>query len=72
MLAYHIIMFVNPTKRKKQGGHKMKFETIMAIVIWVVAIIGIIVMKKLQSGGKLYPAWAIFVATLYSIYAWLS
>ena len=41
----------------------MKFEIIMAIVIWVVAIIGIIVMKKLQSGGKLYPAWAIFVAT---------
>jgi hypothetical protein len=29
-------------------------------------------MKKLQSGGKLYPAWTIFVATLYSIYAWLS
>lgn len=50
----------------------MKFEAIMAIVIWVVAIIGIIVMKKLQSGGKLYPAWAVFVATLYSIYAWLS
>lgn len=65
-------MFSHRTKRKKQGGHKMKFETIMAIVIWVVAIIGIIVMKKLQSGGKLYPAWAIFVATLYSIYAWLS
>lgn len=50
----------------------MRFEIIMVIVIWAAAIIGIIVMKKLQSGGKLYPAWAIFVATLYSIYAWLS
>lgn len=50
----------------------MKFEIIMAIVIWAAAIIGIIVMKKLRSGGKLYPAWAVFVATLYSIYAWLS
>lgn len=47
----------------------MKFEIIMAIVIWVVAIIGIIVMKKLQSGGKLYPAWAIFVATPFGSFA---
>ena len=50
----------------------MRFEIIMVIVIWAAAIIGIIVMKELQSGGKLYPAWAMFVATLYSIYAWLS
>ena len=50
----------------------MKFEIILAIVIWAAAIVGIIVMRKLQSGGKLYPVWAIFVATLYSIYAWLS
>lgn len=50
----------------------MIFKITLNAIVWAVAIAGIIAMKKIQSGGKLYPAWAISVATLHSIYMWFS
>lgn len=48
----------------------MIFKITLNAIVWTAAIGGIVVMKKIQSGDKLYPVWAIFVATLHSIYTW--
>lgn len=38
------------------------------LVIYIVAIVGIIVMKKIQPENKWYPWWAAFICALFTMY----
>ncbi len=40
---------------------------IMVITVWVIAIIGIRVMKKIQPNGRIYPVWAVMICVLLTI-----
>lgn len=47
------------------------FEVIMVAIVWIVAIIGIHIMKKIQPDDKLYPAYAIAICILLTTFvAW--
>lgn len=52
-------------------------ELILVISVWIVAAICIKIMKKISPNDKLYPAWAIFVCIVLTIFvawheSWLS
>ena len=37
-------------------------------LVWVVAFIGIYIMKKLQPDDRIYPVWAVMVCILLTIF----
>ena len=50
-------------------------KLIVTIIIWVVGIVCVFVMKKIEPNNKIYPVWALFIAlafTCFALYDWLS
>jgi hypothetical protein len=43
-------------------------EILLVVVIWIIAIIGICIMKKLQPDDRIYPAWAVAVCVLLTLF----
>ena len=45
-------------------------ETVIIIlsIIWIVAIVGIFVMKKIEPYNKIYPIYAVVICGLMTIY----
>lgn len=41
---------------------------VLLLVIYIVAIVGIIVMKKIQPSNKWYPWWAAFICVLVTVF----
>ncbi len=50
-------------------------QVVTTIGIWILAIVCIPIMKKLEPDNKIYPVWALFIAlmfTAFALYNWLS
>lgn len=52
-------------------------EMILVAAVWIVAIAGICVMRKIQPGNKIYPVWAVIICILLTLFvgwheSWLS
>ncbi len=46
----------------------------ITIGIWLIGILCVLVMKKIEPDNKIYPVWALFIAlafTLFAVYDWL-
>lgn len=41
---------------------------ILGIFMWLVAIVAIIIMKKIQPENKVYPIWAVFICILFTLF----
>nr|DAT27993.1 MAG TPA: hypothetical protein [Caudoviricetes sp.] len=50
----------------------MIFKITLIVIVWAVAIAGIIAMKKIQPSNRFYPVWAVSIATLFLIGMWFS
>lgn len=49
-------------------------QVVTTIGIWILAIVCIPIMKKLEPDNKIYPVWALFIAlmfTAFALYNWL-
>lgn len=43
----------------------------IVVLVWIVAFVGIRVMKKIQPNDKIYPVWAVIIAILFTAFvAW--
>lgn len=50
-------------------------QVMITIGIWILAIVCIPIMKKLEPDNKIYPVWALFIAlvfTAFALYNWLA
>lgn len=37
-------------------------------IVWIAAIAGIFIMKKLQPDNKIYPVWAVMICILFTLF----
>ncbi len=44
-------------------------ETALVVLVWIVGVIGVAIMKKLQPENKIYPIWVAIVCILLT--AWV-
>lgn len=52
----------------------MGWKLIVTIAIWIVGIICVLIMKRIEPNNKIYPVWALFIAlafTCFALYDWL-
>lgn len=50
------------------------WKLFVTIGMWVLGLLCVKVMKKIEPDNKIYPVWALFVATaftLFALYDWL-
>lgn len=51
------------------------WKLFVTIAIWVIGFACIRIMKKIEPSNKIYPVWALLIATsftLFAVYDWLS
>lgn len=41
----------------------------ITIGIWLVGILCVLVMKKIEPDNKIYPVWALFIALAFTLFA---
>lgn len=41
----------------------------ITISIWLIGITCVLVMKKIEPDNKIYPVWALFIATMFTLFA---
>ncbi len=41
---------------------------LLVAIVWIVAIVGICIMKKLQPRDKIYPVWAVMICILLTLF----
>lgn len=52
-------------------------EKILIVTVWIVAVVGICIMRKVQPDNKIYPVWAAIICILLTLFvgwheSWLS
>lgn len=45
------------------------YVLIAIIIMWVIGIIGIAVMKKIEPDNKIYPIWVLFIVVAFTVFA---
>lgn len=40
----------------------------LVVLVWIVAFVGIHIMKKIQPGDKIYPVWAVTICILLTLF----
>lgn len=43
-------------------------ETMAVVLVWIVALTGILIMKKIQPEDKIYPAWAATICIIFTLF----
>ena len=41
---------------------------LLVAIVWIVAVVGICIMKKLQPDDKIYPVWAVMICILLTLF----
>lgn len=41
------------------------------VIVWLVAIIGIVIMQKIKPQDSIYPIYALIVAMIYTVFIFL-
>ena len=44
---------------------------LLVVIVWIVAVVGICIMKKLQPDDKIYPVWVVIVCILLTLFVGL-
>lgn len=45
------------------------YALLMIVIMWVIGIIGIAIMKKIEPDNKIYPIWVLFIAMAFTVFA---
>lgn len=45
------------------------YALLMIVIMWVIGIIGVFVMRKIEPDDKMYPAWVLFVILAFTVFA---
>lgn len=45
------------------------WKLFVTIAIWIVGIICLLVMKKIEPDNKIYPVWVLFIALMFTAFA---
>lgn len=54
-------------KNRKRGEMEVT-ETMAVVLVWIVALAGILIMKKIQPEDKIYPAWAATICIIFTLF----
>lgn len=44
------------------------FAVGMILIVWIVAAVGICIMRKIQPNDKIYPVWAVIICILLTFF----
>lgn len=44
------------------------YEWILVLIVWIVAVAGICIMKKIQPDDRIYPVWAVMICILLTLF----
>ena len=44
------------------------YKLIVTVIVWIIGIIGIGIMKKIQPYNKIYPVWVAFVCIVFTCF----
>lgn len=45
------------------------WKSIITIGVWIIGLVCILVMKKIEPDNKIYPVWVLFIALLFTAFA---
>lgn len=45
------------------------WKLIVTIAIWIIGVVCVLVMKKIDPNNKIYPVWALFIALMFTAFA---
>ena len=45
------------------------WKAVITIGIWIIGIICVLIMKKIEPDNKIYPVWVLFIALLFTAFA---
>lgn len=45
------------------------YTLLMIVIMWVIGIIEIAVMKKIEPDNKIYPIWVLFIVMAFTVFA---
>lgn len=48
------------------------YKVLITIGMWVLGAICTLIMKKIEPDNKIYPVWALFVASAFTVFAFYS
>lgn len=40
----------------------------LVLIVWIVAVVGICIMKKIQPDNRIYPVWAVMICILLTLF----
>lgn len=61
----------NWNETKKQEERKEMFKMILVVLVWIIALICLQIMKKIQPEDKIYPIWTVVICVLLTAFvAW--
>ena len=43
-------------------------EVLLVLSVWIIAIIGIFIMKKIQPSDKVYPVWVVIICIILTLF----
>ena len=43
-------------------------ETIAVVIVWIVALVCILIMKRIQPEDKTYPVWAVAICIILTLF----
>lgn len=43
-------------------------EVLLVLSVWIIAIIGILIMKKIQPSDKVYPVWVVIICIILTLF----
>lgn len=44
------------------------YGLIVTIVMWIVGVIGVLVMKRIEPDNKIYPVWVLFIEIAFMLF----
>ena len=52
----------------KESGVRKMYALLMIVIMWVIGIIGVFVMRKIEPDDKMYPVWVLFVILAFTVF----
>lgn len=52
----------------KESGVKKMYALLMIVIMWVIGIIGVFAMRKIEPDDKMYPVWVLFVVLAFTVF----
>lgn len=46
-----------------------KYKIAITAVIWMIGVICVLIMKKIEPENKIYPVWVLFIALAFTVFA---